>query len=206
MTEPSLWGLCSTGHNQNHGGGYFQVCVWKWKWWIWIYKWRFLKFHGMPRNTTQRMELFERQLRGCRWWIWICLRDTFHSPQHRVKRSEGIPLCDLLLTFPPECLHLVSFIPRSLSSGPCEAPDGAGEARWGGSGVPSGLELPHFDPPRQIWSLTFLHCPATSTTPWIQAVLISLIFISSLQKQKKKGPKKNPVWASKFNRISWPES
>lgn len=48
------------------------------------------------------------------------------------------------------------------------------------------------------------------SSPWIQAALISVIFISTLQKKRPKDPPapslKKSVCVSKFSRISWPKS
>ena len=130
-----------------------------------------------------------------RWWIQIRLRDIFHNLSMVLKRSrtEGnsspssflVPLASLS---PP----LSSPLPL-----PSHTPDRRGEARWGAAEAAASLRA---ESPL-LWSSTADMITDGTSLPrpkrpsesslWIQAVLISLISISSLKKKKRtKEPKK----------------
>lgn len=136
-----------------------------------------------------------------RWWIQICLRDIFHYLGTVLKRlriegnsSPASFLVSLLIR------HIRASLSPPLSSplpSSSYTPDRKGEARWGAAEAAASLRA---ESPL-LWSSTADVITDGTSLPrpkrpsesslWIQAVLISLIFISSLKKKTRtKGPKK----------------
>lgn len=154
-----------------------------------------------------------------RWWIQICLRDIFHYLGTVLKRlriegnsSPASFLVSLLIR------HIRASLSPPLSSplpSSSYTPDRKGEARWGAAEAAASLRA---ESPL-LWSSTADMITDGTSLPrpkrpsesslWIQAVLISLIFISSLKKKNKDQrtkKKKKMLCVSKCNRIPSPDS